>query len=452
MKSCRRHSAITAAVNAALACPILWGYAAASAPDRCAFPTALSDVNRARAVEGLSRDPHERTRVELLAASGCYALTQRRLLQLGGAVLYSDPNVGFIDVSVPSGGLLDALELGGLDAAGVSEAAPPAGELPAATIPTPLPLPAIKLPTPQVATELAPAGPYFPITEARLDVIRQAHPQGDGRGTRIAFVDQGFDLLHPALEKALDSQGREIPKVADLVASFTTEVTASSIKFEPPVVSVDRQVRFAGRIWKVPTDGPYRLGMFRHKLALGGFPPAPDATEINVSVGALWDPQKNEVRVDTDGDGDFTNNRPLHDYGERQEMDWFGTRVGDEDNRVPFGIKIDRERGVVYVDLSRGEFAIFIPTRDGTARRGRGQPFGRIFPTGCPLRRSSQTDHGANRPGVRQTVGLPLCRCRRDSRYGLSERGDAASQSTESRAACQCNEQRGLVYCGRIGQ
>jgi len=83
--------------------------------------------------------------------------------------------------------------------------------------PKPLgPVTAFKLPIPQVATELHPEGPYFPTEESGLAALRRLYPKADGRGTRIAIVDSGIDLLHPALEQAVDATGNPVPKIVDL--------------------------------------------------------------------------------------------------------------------------------------------------------------------------------------------------------------------------------------------
>jgi hypothetical protein len=76
--------------------------------------------------------------------------------------------------------------------------------------------------------------------------------------------------------------------------------------------------------------------------------------KISLSVGVLWDQTKNRIWIDTDGDGDFRNQRAMGDYAETQEIDWFGRKEGDTDNRIPFGVKIDRQRKAAYLSIAHG--------------------------------------------------------------------------------------------------
>ena len=63
--------------------------------------------------------------------------------------------------------------------------------------------------------------------------------------------------------------------------------------------------------------------------------------KLSLAVGVLWDEHARQVWVDTDGDSSFKNQRTLGDYGDTHDVDWFGGKQGEDDNRIPFGLKIE---------------------------------------------------------------------------------------------------------------
>ncbi len=73
--------------------------------------------------------------------------------------------------------------------------------------------------------------------------------------------------------------------------------------------------------------------------------------KLSLSVGVLWNPKSSQVWVDTDDDGSFKNQSALGDYAANHDIGWFGTKIGQDDNRIPFGIKIDTAKDAVYIRI-----------------------------------------------------------------------------------------------------
>src|SRR5438132_717804 len=173
----------------------------ARSPDSCTKHLMWTDDQvRANTVTALNRKEGTQ-QLEILASTGCVGAVEEQIRKLGGTVKFIDRRLGYIDSLIPTDRLLDALAVGGLDAAAVWYA-PSVPKDPKA----PGPVAAFKLPIPQVATELHPEGPYFPTEESGLAALRKLYPKADGRGTRIAIVDSGIDLLHPAFQEAMDAK------------------------------------------------------------------------------------------------------------------------------------------------------------------------------------------------------------------------------------------------------
>jgi len=324
----------------------------------CTTHSALSEVNRAISVAALTRRVPTETHVELLASKGCLTSVEREIRRVGAIVRFVDSRTGYIYASVQSDHLLDVFEMGGLDVAGVEETFTSVIDSTPLDKPLPEPVPTFRLPIPSVAMKLSTEGPYFPADEGGLTALREDHPDADGRNTRIALIDTGVDLLHPAFMKVKNSAGNLLPKVVDLgIPASTPQSDNAWVTFGAPLMPVDNKMTFAGRLWTVPAGGPYRIGIFARKFSPGyseleGYGVGnPDAEKFKISVGVLWDPKENVVWVDTDGDGDFTNNRRLADYSQHQDIDWFGTKIGDQDNRIPFGIKIVPSENAVYLGI-----------------------------------------------------------------------------------------------------
>jgi hypothetical protein len=291
---------------------------------------------------------------QFLSQAGCGEQMLEGLKQLGAKIDFADKTSGYALVTVSREKLLETLDLPGIAYAYTRDDDRMYYQHPAAKIPqgerNAEPVPPITIPYPRVATTLAKDGPYFAADEIGLTELRKEHPQADGRGVRVAVPDEGFDLLHPALQQAMDAAGQTVPKIADLGTLTGPDEDSGWVLFGAAIQTKNRTFDAAGRTWIVPEDGTYRFGIFKTDLLLG--PEDNSKTQkLLLSVGVLWDEQGKRIWVDTDGDGSFKNQRALGDYGATHDVDWFGTKVGANDNRIPFGVKIDAARSAVYIRI-----------------------------------------------------------------------------------------------------
>lgn len=331
---------------------------------QCTGHAALNDTERNGFVSAAYSGKPDVT-VHVLAQPGCSSLVRQALQQLGATERFADDKVGYAIVLLPNGKVLDVIDLPGI-AYTIAKATdryssatdwayvPPAER-------TVAPVPPITLPTPRVATTLPVGGPYYAAAEAGLTALWATHPEADGRGVRIAVIDEGFDLLHPELEVARDAKGNEVPKVADVMPVTTPDESSNWVQFGDPIRTTKGTFTAAGRTWTAPNDGTFRFGIFTKKAFYlagefwaGEKEHDPRVKNVPLSVGVLWNEDSNRVWVDTDGDGSFRNERALGDYGETHDVDWFGTKVGDDDNRIPFGVEIDRARHAAYLSIAVG--------------------------------------------------------------------------------------------------
>jgi hypothetical protein len=303
--------------------------------------------------------------VQLISEAGRGGPMLKSLRDLGAEVEFADEKVGYALALLPKDKLLDALDLPDLAFASaiVSDSNMYRFRPERAYVPPserkPKPVEAISLPVSRVGMSLPKDGPYFAADEAGLLALWKKHPQADGRGVRVAVVDEGLDLLHPSVQLALDEDGKTVPKVADIMAFSDPAKSPSWIQFGEPMDVKGGSFTALGRTWMAPKDGSYRFGMYTNEFYLGLFrswekEQDPRLKKVSLSVGALWDETSNRVWVDTDGDGDFRNQRALGDYSATHDVDWFGRKEGETDNRIPFGVKIDRARKAVYLSIATG--------------------------------------------------------------------------------------------------
>ncbi len=155
----------------------------------------------------------------------------------------------------------------------------------------------------------------MPLKSTGVDVFRALHPTYDGRGVLIAILDSGVDPGVPGLTTT--STGA--PKVIEL-RDFSGEGRVSLIAFPAPT---DKEMRGAARIGRMTTATTWYRGVFR-ELPLGR-PPAGDVNgngrntdEFPVVVVKASDGWV--AFLDTNLDGSFEDEMPLHDYRQGREM------------------------------------------------------------------------------------------------------------------------------------
>jgi tripeptidyl-peptidase-2 len=154
----------------------------------------------------------------------------------------------------------------------------------------------------------------MPLKSTGVDVFRAAHPTYDGRGVLIAILDSGVDPAVPGL--IATSTGA--PKVIEL-RDFSGEGRIALTEFPAPT---DSDMRGAARIGRLTTATTWYRGTFR-ELPLGR-PPASDVNGngrntdqfpvVVVKASDGW-----VAFLDTNLDGSFEDEMPLHDYRQGRE-------------------------------------------------------------------------------------------------------------------------------------
>ncbi|MBW5480714.1 S8 family serine peptidase [Streptomyces bambusae] len=184
--------------------------------------------------------------------------------------------------------------------------------------------------------------PYNPSFETGAVDFVQNNPQADGRGVTIGVLDSGVDLGHPALQTT--STGER--KIVDWVTA-TDPITDSDATWRPQVTAVSgSEFTAGGRTWKAPA-GSFHWSRFSESITANG----DMAGDVNRDgdktdqFGLLYDAAAGTVRVDTDQDGDFTNNEPMKPYKDGYQVGYFGTDNPDTQvaERIPFVIEIRKD-------------------------------------------------------------------------------------------------------------
>ncbi|MFI6350760.1 S8 family serine peptidase [Streptomyces sp. NPDC050560] len=195
--------------------------------------------------------------------------------------------------------------------------------------------------------------PYNPSFETGAVDFVKKNPRLDGRGVTIGILDTGVDLAHPALQKT--STGER--KITDWVTA-TDPIVDGDATWRPMTTAVEGPAfTYDGSAWKAPA-GSYGISTFKESATAGG-DAAGDVNrdgDTTDSWGVLYDAAAGTVRVDTDGDHDFTDNPPMKPYKDGHQVGWFGkddprTAVAE---RMPFVVEVRKD---VPMDPYGGDWA-----------------------------------------------------------------------------------------------
>jgi subtilisin family serine protease len=178
-----------------------------------------------------------------------------------------------------------------------------------------------------VAPAVAYAAGLMPLAATGVPGFLRAHPTYDGRGVLIAILDSGLD----ASAAGLIATSTGVPKVLDL-RDFSGEGRVSLEPVQPgddgSLIIGTRRLQGAGRIARISVQTPWYAGVLR-ELPLGDAPASDlngngsnrDAYPLVVARAvAGW-----AVFIDTNLNGSFNDEMPLHDYRQGRETLTLGT-------------------------------------------------------------------------------------------------------------------------------
>ncbi|TCO65839.1 S8 family serine peptidase [Actinocrispum wychmicini] len=204
------------------------------------------------------------------------------------------------------------------------------------------------LPQPAPGANTPRSNPYMPTRDTHAAQFGQLFPFWDGKDVTVAILDSGIDLDHPALAKT--SRGdRKITDWYDANAPDSGDGTWVAMSQDTHT----GQFTVGGKTWTAPaTGGPYSVGVFSETngasdLGSAGSELGGDVNRNGVrgeKIGVLQDVTTKEVRVDLNGNGDFTDDKPMIDYKVKQDVGFFGTDnpATDVVERVAFVVQTDK--------------------------------------------------------------------------------------------------------------
>ncbi|MFD6874452.1 MULTISPECIES: S8 family serine peptidase [unclassified Streptomyces] len=186
--------------------------------------------------------------------------------------------------------------------------------------------------------------PYNPSFETgSVDFVKN-NPQADGRGVTIGIMDSGVDVGHPALQKTTTGER----KIVDWVTA-TDPITDNDGTWRAqitPVTAAGGTFSAGGQSWKAP-EGNFQWSRFSESITANGDMKGDVNRDGDTTdrFGLLYDVAAGTVRVDTDQDGDFTNNEPMKPYKDGNQVGYFGTdnAATEVAERIPFVIEIRKD-------------------------------------------------------------------------------------------------------------
>jgi len=331
--------------------------------------------DRMRLIEALAQNK-PRVTVLLAAGAGMNAALVSDVRQLNGTVLWRDDDVDYLRVEIETARVqelscspaIESLNLAGpvdylssadaeaQTASGATKtaAAPSTATSKSAASASPVPPPDRNTP---------PINPYLPTSAIGAPQFIASHPTFDGRGVVVAVVDTNIDLLLPELRSAKALDGTPVPKFADIYSAAPNALVPKDgdshiggyirVPMETTVTASAGKLIYQNHTYAVPRDDEYRFGLLNERIA----GPTGDLNRDGNPAGSselfavLWNERTNTVWIDTNQNFDFTDEKPLTDYGLHHDVGTFGTDDPKTEVRetVAFVVQTDAPHKTVLV-------------------------------------------------------------------------------------------------------
>jgi len=232
---------------------------------------------------------------------------------------------------------------------------------------------------------------YDPLGDLRALDFRTRNPTWDGRGVGLAMIDMSADPLLPELQVAYTLDGKMVPKIAGFETAIDgdEEPDGRWLAMKDAVTAESGQIRYQDRTYTAPRAGTFRIELLDEakfdSLSRNGMNKDlnrdgnPEGSSRLFAV--LWDERTNDVWVDTDQDGNFTNEKMLTDYRTRQEFGVFGRDKPETSVResVGFGIQIDKVKKQIAINVGAASHASLV-VGAALASRGTSGKFNGVAP------------------------------------------------------------------------
>jgi hypothetical protein len=317
-----------------------------------------------------------RSDVVLLVAAreGATSKVEAEAARLGGAVRFKDEESGYLRVRIPiehaaAFSEFAAIEAVAFDADNIHPIRLDDGQADSQAPASP------ELQNPSAQDEVWPPrmgdyplrNPYSPLADLDAAKFRAEHPTWDGRGVTIAVMDGNFDLLLPEFQTAYTLDGQRVPKVADFlnVADPRDDFdhTPQWVDMRQSASATGGKVAINGKTYSVSRDGTYRVGIFSERR----FNRAANAAYIDQDIdrngnpkgddglfAVVWDDGSNDVWVDTNRDGSFTDEKAMTDYRTRGDIGVFGRDDPATPIRESVGFAVQTDRTNKFVSINVG--------------------------------------------------------------------------------------------------
>ena len=203
---------------------------------------------------------------------------------------------------------------------------------------------------------------YDPLGDLRALEWRRQNPTFDGRGVTLAIIDMSLDPLLPELQSAYTLDGRPAPKIVGYETALDSEEEPDGrwLRMTDTVTAVNGQIRYGDHAYTAPRAGTFRIELLDEavfdSLSRNGLNKDlnrdgnPEGSSRLFAV--LWDDRTDDVWVDTDQDGSFTNEKMLTDFRTRPEFGVFGRDRPETSVResVGFAIQIDKAKNQLGIN------------------------------------------------------------------------------------------------------